>query len=171
MAKVSALVPAADDPQPTLQWELIYSDRFDRESPASVEVEGRGLVPGLAELWARFLFETVQVATGHRDGVIEDIPSRGFSEFMLSGAGLTIDIQGSLAGAFRLKQWMFPQPNVYLGVVEGAETQLLRALAETHARAGSIEDAALAILDAAEAATDEADFVKQLRLLRERWNA
>ncbi len=169
--KASALAPAADDPRPALQWEVIYSDRFDRETPPSAEVGGLGLVPGLAELWARFLFETVQVASAHRDGVVEAIPSRGFSEFTLSGEGVQLELDGSLAGALRLKQWMFPQPNSYLGVVEGAETRLLRGLAEAHARAGSIENAALALLDAAEAAVDRADFEVRLGELRARWEA
>jgi hypothetical protein len=169
--KQSALLPAADDPRPALRWKVLYDDRFDREAPVSTEVEGRGLVPGLAELWARFLFETVQTASSHRDGGVEEIPSRGFSEFRLIADDIHLEIDGSLAGATRLKHWMFPTPNRYLGIVEGAESQLLRELAETHARAGSIEDAALAILDAAEAAADRAAFVVALGELRRRWEA
>ena len=49
------------DPAPRAAWELWYQDLFDRECPRQVEVRGQGLVQGLAELWARHLFETVQV--------------------------------------------------------------------------------------------------------------
>jgi hypothetical protein len=171
MAKQSELVVAADDPRPALQWEVIYSDRFDRETSPSVEVEGRGLVPGLAELWARFLFETVQVASFHRDGAVEEIPSRGFSEFWLSGEGLRLEIDGSLVGAHRLKRWVFEATDPLIGIVANANATRLRMLAEAHARAGSIESAALAILDAAEAALDVGDLEHQLGMLRRRWEA
>jgi hypothetical protein len=170
MAKQSELVAAADDPRPAWQWEVIYSDRFDREMPPTVEVTGRGLVPGLAELWARFLFETVQTASSNRDGVLEKIPSRGFSEFMLSNNKLHLEIAGSLVGAHRLKRWVFEAPDATIGILANANATRLRALAEAHARAGSIESAALAILDAAEA-TPDGDFEHQLLALRQRWEA
>ena len=99
--KQSELSPAPDDPQPTLRWKIYYDDRFDRDMPATVEVEGVGLVPALAELWARFLFETVQTASSWRDGKVEEIPDRGFSEFTLTGDQLRVALHGSLAGAFR----------------------------------------------------------------------
>lgn len=171
MPRQSELVVAADDPRPALRWEVIYSDRFDREMPPSVEVEGRGLVPGLAELWARFLFETVQVASFHRDGAVEEIPSRGFSEFWLSGKGLRVEIDGSLVGAHRLKQWVFEAPDPTIGIVANANAKRLRSLAETHARASSIESAGLAILDAAESAVDSSVLEHQIEVLRRSWEA
>jgi hypothetical protein len=171
VAKQTSLAPALDDPQPALRWQVIYTDRFDREMPPSVEVEGQGLVVGLAELWARFLLETVQLASAHRDGKLEEQPSRGFSEFQLAAAGLRVDLDGSLLGAHRLKRWMFAQATTTSGIVEGANANLLRLLADTHARAGAVDTAALAILDAAEAAVDEPDFALRLGQLRERWNA
>ncbi len=170
MTKQSELAPAPDDPQPALRWRVLYDDRFDRETPTGVEVEGAGLVPGLAELWARFLFETVQTASTWSDGRIEEIPSRGFSEFALVGTDLRVEIEGSLLGAYRLKRWMYPVPNTR-GIVAGAETELLRALAEAHARAGSIGSAALAILDAAEAAVDRESFMARLAELRAAWES
>ena len=48
------------NPEPYAVWQVWYQDNFDRETPRRVEVEGEGLVLGLAELWSRHLFETVQ---------------------------------------------------------------------------------------------------------------
>ena len=156
------------DPQPALRWVVVYNDTFDRETPTSVEAEGVGLVPALVELWKRFLFETVQSASSNREGSLESIPSRGFSEFTLiaTAGGLHLQLAGSLVGAHRLKTWMFAQQ----GSVGTADVVLLRDLAETHASSGSIEDAALAVLDAAEAAANRADFEGRLAQLRARWD-
>ncbi|MBA2538373.1 MAG: hypothetical protein H0V17_01955 [Deltaproteobacteria bacterium] len=168
MTKTTELVAAVDDPQPGLHWEVIYRDTFDRECPPSVEVEGQGLVRGLAELWARFVFETIQLASTNRDGRLEQVPTRGFSEFSLQGTDLRVILDGSLAGGHKLKTWMFDQPSAS-GIVADANASLLQLLADTHARAAAFEDAASAILDVAEAATDRADFEARLRKLRESW--
>ena len=160
MAKPSTLAPAKDDPRPNARWEVIYRDMFDRSDPARAEVTGRGLVPGLIELWARFLFETVQSGS-----------SRGFSEFTLTIEGVTIDITGSLVGGQQLQRWAFPNKSSYGGVLDGADLGVLRALAETHAASGSLEQASLALLDAAEAAGDAAAFLVRLGELRKRWSA
>ena len=64
--------PTVHDPYPTEEWEIWYHDMFDRDASTSVDVRGRGLVKGLAELWARHFFETVTV-----DG------KQGFSYFQL----------------------------------------------------------------------------------------
>lgn len=168
MARQSALSPPPDDPDPALRWQVISRDTFDRDAEASVEIEGVGLVPGLAELWARFLAETVQTASTWSDGQVVEHPVRGFIELRLVGPGSSIVLEGSLAGAYRLKRWLYPVPSTSLHL-EGAETRLLRALAEAHASAGSIAEATLAILDEAEGATDREAFEATLGSLRDRW--
>ncbi len=60
------------DPAPDAEWDVWYQDLFDRDTPRQVEVSVWGLVTGLAELWARHLFETIEV-----DG------QKGFSHFNL----------------------------------------------------------------------------------------
>jgi hypothetical protein len=42
-----------------LDWEIWYTDTFDREMPPQLEVSGAGLLAGLAELWRRTLEQSV----------------------------------------------------------------------------------------------------------------
>jgi hypothetical protein len=78
-------------PAPEAEWELWYRDTFDIECPPNVDVCGRGLVKGLMELWARYLFETVRL-----DG------SLGFSRFHLRWEHWpAIMIEGNWQGATR----------------------------------------------------------------------
>jgi len=114
---------AQANPAFTGTWAIWYQDTFDQDSPPSVEVRGEGLVNGLVELWARYLFETVQA-----DG------QRGFSHFHLRWEQAKIDIQGDWQGARRLRWWMFGEKTEsFSGYVQEADTELLNQVAHTHA--------------------------------------
>ena len=169
MTKSSAIAPTPDDPHRDARWNIVYCDTFDRECPPSVEVEGRGLVPGLIELWARFLFETVQTVSSNRNGTVAQLPSRGFSEFALSvdGVACGVSLRGSLVGAHRLKNWVFAAAaDDAAGILDRADLRVLRAVAEAHAASGSLDDAALVVLDAAESARDIDDLLHRVAKLR-----
>ena len=123
--KQSALVVPADDPQPSAAWKIQYDDTFDRETPSSVEVAGKGLYPGLVELWARFLFETVQGGS-----------MRGFSEFSLWIPQLIVRVDGDMTVAHKMKQWVFGSATTSMhGVLDEVRRHdLLDAIARCHAR-------------------------------------
>ena len=42
-----------------LDWEIWYTDTFDREMPPQLEVSGSGILEGLAELWSRTLEQSI----------------------------------------------------------------------------------------------------------------
>src|SRR5687768_15009963 len=52
--------PTPGELYPDEEWVIWYVDTFDRDFPPRSEVSGRGLVEGLAQLWARHLFESVR---------------------------------------------------------------------------------------------------------------
>jgi hypothetical protein len=96
---------------------------FDRECPPSVDVSGRGLVHGLTELWARYLFETVRP-----DG------SEGFSRFRLWWGRGQVLVEGDLHGAARVRAWVFGgKSRADTGYVAAADARLLRKIALAHA--------------------------------------
>lgn len=51
--------PGWEEPEAALEWVLIYSDTFDRDSEPSEERKGTGLLAGLSALWHRVLSEGV----------------------------------------------------------------------------------------------------------------
>jgi hypothetical protein len=110
-------IPASSD-----SWALWYQDTFDQDSSPSIEMRGQGLVNGLLELWARYLFETV-LADGQR----------GFSHFHLRWEQVQIDIQGGWQGSRRLRLWIFgAKTESFSGSVQEADTGLLNQVAHTH---------------------------------------
>jgi hypothetical protein len=124
------------------EWELWHQDTFDRESPRRVEVSGRGLAAGLAELWERHL----------REGVRPD-GRPTFSRFNLwwKGAGRSVKVVGEREGQARLRSW----------IVEGErriDRALLRRVAEAHARLTLSGETSEAIVAAALASPDRAAF-------------
>lgn len=126
-----------------------YRDTFDHEAPARIDVSGKGLTQGLAELWARYLFETVQ-ASGQQ----------GFSRFHLEWGGHGfIRIEGDWQGAKRLRFWLFGnKQHSYKGYVQEAEPALLERLASTHAVLVGKEQITQQILTLAVIARDVEEF-------------
>ena len=135
--RVSSLAPATDDPAPDLTWEIIYCDNFDRECPPSTEITGRGVVPGLVELWTRFLFETVKLSQSRSaDGVWTDVGTHGFADFYLQFAGARSEsIEGDWNHAAQIRGWVYgtTQPTKTIARDE-ADVALLRTIAQAHAR-------------------------------------
>ena len=112
------------NPEAEATWKLWYQDMFDRECPRKVEVHGQGLVQGLAELWARHLFETVQA-----DG------QKGFSRFNLwwQQKNESIEITGAWEGMVRLRQWVFDsQRTASRGYLDDGDRELLMEIALAH---------------------------------------
>ncbi len=134
--KQTTLRAAADDPQPTLTWEVVYTDTFDRRAPPSIDVAGAGLVPGLVELWARYLFESVKAS------------GRGFSRFCLAtSARSQISIDGDFNVARRLKSWVFGDATSSMGgVLDEANLDRLMAIARAHGRLLPLSDGTNAYL-------------------------
>lgn len=146
------------DPAPEAEWQVWYRDTFDRECPPSVDVSGRGLVRGLMELWARYLFETVRP-----DG------SRGFSRFHLRWEGMRTDIQGSWEGAVRLREWVFgTKEHSYKGHIEEGDARLLEKVAVVHANLVLAGRPCNQVLMTAAAAVDRQEFEVRILGLMER---
>jgi hypothetical protein len=150
---MSNMVQELGDPLPEAEWQVWYQDTFDRECPLSVDVRGRGLAIGLAELWARYLFETV------RPGGVQ-----GFSRFHLRwGEDKFVDIKGSWAGATLLREWVFgTKKHSQKGYVAEGDGHLLKRIAVTHARLIASEQPGDQILEAAAGAQDRSDFERRL---------
>ena len=148
---------ALDDPHPTEEWEIWYVDTFDHDAPPGLELRGRGLVAGLAELWARHLFEAVTV-----DG------QPGFSSFQLRWKQGNINIHGDWEGAKRLRHWLFGEKETtHKGYVAEAHPSLLTALAYVHGRLVDREQSAVQIFILAVSALNRQDFEDRLYLLLE----
>jgi hypothetical protein len=126
------------------EWEVWYRDTFDRECPPRLEVRGQGLVEGLVELWARYLFESID----------------GFSQFSLRWKGQAwIEIAGDVTGARRLRQWVFgSKEHAERGYVTEADPQVLRVVAAAHATLALAGQTSEAILSAAASAADRDEF-------------
>jgi hypothetical protein len=131
------------------EWEVWYRDTFDRECPAKVEVRGKALADGLAELWARYLTDTVE-----GDGTI------GFSHFWLEWDERRIDLTDKYqtqcwSGARRLRAWLVCPTDHESGYVANAAPVLLRQLTLAHARHADRPRAAEWILTMALNARDQ----------------
>ncbi len=143
------------DPLPDAAWQVWYRDTFDREMPPSIDISGRGLVKGLMELWARYLFETVR-----QDG------GKGFSRFHLMWAGRQVVIDGDWQGAIRLREWVFgKKEHISRGYVAEADASLLRRIAVNHAYFIQANQPAEPILAMAAGAPDRQRFEEDLKLL------
>lgn len=136
----------------TDDWALWYRDTFDRECPPNVDMSGQGLVHGLTELWARYLFETIQA-----DG------QSGFSSFHLEWKQVRIAIDGDREGAKRLRRWLFGQKDhTDRGYVAEADPALLEQIVHAHARLIEKERTAGEILALAATTESQPDFVRCL---------
>lgn len=134
------------------KWEIWYSDTFDREAPPTVDVRGRGLIKGLAELWARHLFETVQFNGQH-----------GFSSFHLAWRGGYITIDGDWQGAMRLRSWLFGQKDrTDRGYVQEADAYLLDRIAYAHTCLIDNKQITQQILALVNATSSAEDFIRHL---------
>ena len=136
------------------EWKVWWEDLFDRETPPSVEVTGRGLVKGLTELWARYLSETLQ-------------PNgwEGFSRFWLwwRQGGKSIRIVGDREGATRLRKWVFGvKKHTGGGSVEKDDRHLLEVVATAHARLVLADETSERILSMAREADDPNDYEARL---------
>lgn len=105
------------------EWQLLYEDTFDRETPRAVEASGHDLQAGLVQLWARHLYETVQADGG-----------RGFARFnlWLPVGQKSIAIEGDWPAQVRLRKWVFGREG---GGRLGYEADHLPALLESIAKA------------------------------------
>lgn len=123
-------------------WQVWYQDTFDREAPRRVEVEGRGLVEGLAELWRFHL----------REGV-DEAGRPTFSRFnlWLVERGQSVRPADSPEGVARLRAWIFAGG-------EAPDSRLLEGIAQVHARRLGEDPGGEGILQAAVRARDRAAF-------------
>ena len=147
------------DADPAAEWELWYQDAFDRECPRRVEVAGRGLAAGLAELWARHLFETVQA-----DG------QQGFSRFNLwwKQEKKSVAVAGEWSGMVRLRQWIFGNKGqTYKGYVEEGNKALLMRVAALHGCLILTGQTGEKILATAAACVSRENFEKRLLTLEQ----
>ena len=136
-------------------WELWYRDRFDHDCPPSIDVSGAMLSIGLAELWARHLFETVLRSGG-----------AGFSSFTLRWRDRSLAVDGSAVGALQLRQWLFGEKEQsWSGYVAEAEPILLAAFVATHARLIDRPAITEQILLLAEQFPERASFLQELHRL------
>ena len=142
---------------PEAEWKLWYQDMFDRETPRQVEIAGRGLVRGLAELWTRHLKESVM--NGGQPG---------FARFNLwwEQESRSITIQGDRDGMRRLRAWLLGDR---LSPPEGTllDQDLLARVASSHAKLVVMNQNSVPILDAANSALNRKDFEKRLHVLNE----
>lgn len=147
--------PAVGELYPNEEWAVWYEDTFSRDDPPRIDVKGRGLVKGLAELWARHLFEAVRP-----DG------QRGFSSFHLKWRQGRVYIDGDQQGAKLLRGWMFgKKESSYKGYVAEADPALLKKVANAHAHIIERQQKADQILAIALAAKDSTDFANRLDAL------
>jgi hypothetical protein len=147
--------PAAGELYPDEEWAVWYEDTFNRDDPPRIDVKGRGLVEGLAQLWARHLFESVRP-----DG------QRGFSSFYLKWKQGRIYIDGGREGSRRLREWMFgKKESSYKGYAAEADPVLLKKVATAHAHLIERQQKAEQILAIAPAAKDRTDFANRLDAL------
>ena len=147
------------DPAPDAEWQVWYQDLFDRERPRQVEDSGRGLVKGLAELWARHLFETVQV-DGHQ----------GFSRFNLwwEQKQKSIEITGAWDGMVRLRKWIFGNKrSASQGYLDDGDRELLMDIALLHSYLIIVGHNSEWIFEAAQNCKKVEDFQEKLLMLKD----
>ncbi|MFP4346204.1 MAG: hypothetical protein ACLFU8_16020 [Anaerolineales bacterium] len=129
------------------EWQIWHQDTFDRESPRRMELQGRGLVKGLAELWLRHLTETVRAGGGS-----------SFSRFNLwwQPRGLSVRVVGTEQGLLRLRGWIVERGGRRI------DRQLLNGVARAHARMVRAGGTSAPLVDAALTSRDAADFKTRL---------
>ena len=145
------------DPALDATWELWYQDLFERDCPRKVEASGQGLVQGLAELWARHLFETVQA-----DG------QKGFSRFNLwwRQQQKSVEITGDWQGMARLRLWIFGNKRTTSqGYLDNGGKELLMEIAQAHSCLVMAGQCSELILEAAQNCTRREVFQEQLKNL------
>lgn len=145
------------NPATEATWEIWYQDLFDRECPRKVEVCGQGLVQGLAELWARHLFETVQANE-----------QKGFSHFNLwwRQPQKSIKIKGDRQGMVRLRRWVFGNKRTASrGYLDDGDRELLMEIALAHSCLVMAGQSSEAILAAAQDCERRKVFQEQLNNL------
>lgn len=150
---------SASDPAPNAEWQVWYQDVFDRECPRQVEVEGHGLAAGLAELWARHLFETVGVGG-----------QQGFSRFDLwwVQVGKSVKVTGAWEGMVQLRGWVFgDKRQATKGYVAEGNQKLLMQVARVHSYLALAGQTSEGILAAAQRCESREDFERQLRILEQ----
>lgn len=133
-----------------MRWRLFYQDTFDRDSYPSLEVEGCGLVPGLMELWVRYLGEELG----------------GFSAFNLALETTGVRIQGPRSTMERLKHWVLEGRLLDNGHLKAADLEFTRQLALGHARLVDQGLGLESLLAGAESTPDKTEF---LGWLESRW--
>ncbi|MGC9349404.1 MAG: hypothetical protein ACP5JG_14795 [Anaerolineae bacterium] len=136
------------DPLPAAIWEVWYGDTFDRETPRSIQVSGVGLMAGLAELWSRHLFDTVQP-----NG------TRGFSAYNLWWVDerRSIAISGPWEGQTRLRLWIYGgRRRSHRAYANRKARALMEIIAHTHATLTIAGRSGVPIIEAAvQSATPE----------------
>jgi hypothetical protein len=139
------------------EWEIWYQDNFDLECPRQMEIEGRGLVKGLIELWAHHLYETIQPNV-----------FVGFSRFNLwwKQKECSIEIIGEMLGQVKIRQWVYGnRQSNYLGCMHIADIDLLRVIAEMHCRLVLNDETSEVIIAKALSLDTNKDFIKQIQKL------
>ncbi len=124
---------SAGEPGTDIEWDVWYEDLFDRDCDPRIDVRGKGLVKGLMELWARYMFEAV----GSKG-------ERGFSRFHLTynKEPGSIQINDNKEGAKTLRTWLFNNKrHCERGYVGEADSELLKIIALTHAKIAGSENA------------------------------
>lgn len=138
-------------------WEVWYQDTFDIDCPRQVECFGHALVDGLSELWARHLYETVQV-----NG------QKGFSKFNLwwKQEQKSIEIVGEWEGQVRLRRWIFGDMQETKNQYGNAEnSDIIKHVAGVHKKLILKGETSEKILEEAKRSMSREEFIKSLLTL------
>ena len=151
---VKNMIGSEDNLIVTANWEIWYQDSFDIETPRKIELSGVGLIKGLNALWARHLYETVQL-----NGFL------GFTRFNLwwKQRQCSIEIVGETRGQVKIRNWVYEgrrlSDSKYLDI---ADAELLVLIAETHARLILHGKTSEAIVMTAYLLNNRDDFIEQI---------
>ena len=149
------------DAAPEAEWEVWCEDTFDLTEPRRVETAGQGLAAGLAELWERHLFETVQP-----EG------AKGFLRFNLwwKQAARSIEVVGDWGGMIKLRWWVFGARRwAVKGGLLGAESRgLLMSLGAVHSCLSVAGETSAAMLEEVVASAGLVDLEDRLSKLASR---
>lgn len=102
-------------PHDKTRWAIWSRDLFDREAPPRRDLEGEGIVPGLAALWERMV----------KEGIV-DGGARSFTDFSLQWGRTIVEraevdvVPSANPGLAKLRRWN--------------RADLYKALGEAHAR-------------------------------------